>query len=173
MRTLNIGCGSDITGYTDYVDIAPINNHVIKCNISKDKLPYNTGTFDLVYCRNVIEVIDNPSNFFKEVYRVLKRGGKLELYVSNASGIDTLLGNNAGYKNNNMISYQLAYMIYTIPILQNWLMSNGFDATETKYITTKPTEKRLDLLFHYYLIKIAGILFNKFNSQIYAQGYKL
>ena len=38
------------------------------------KLPFKDGTFDYVICKHVLEHLDDPENFFKEISRVAKRG---------------------------------------------------------------------------------------------------
>lgn len=41
-----------------------------------DKLPFPDQSFDVVTCDNVLEHLDQPLTVFKEVFRVLKPGGK-------------------------------------------------------------------------------------------------
>ncbi len=43
---------------------------------SSDKLPYPDQSFDKVFCNMVIFFWDQPENHLKEIYRVLKPGGK-------------------------------------------------------------------------------------------------
>jgi len=90
-RFLEIGCGTgdflkafqglglDCSG----VDISDcsVNNlkefDVKKCDLEKDKLPYDDEVFDIVYSKSVIEHIMYSSNLMKEMIRVLKHGGKI------------------------------------------------------------------------------------------------
>ena len=39
-------------------------------------LPFEDGSFELIYMRNVIHYIDNPQKVFSEIYRCLKKGGQ-------------------------------------------------------------------------------------------------
>ena len=50
-------------------------------NFEKDKLPFPDDYFDLVFTKSVIEHIHNPSLFLKEMYRVLKPGGRIVVMV--------------------------------------------------------------------------------------------
>lgn len=43
---------------------------------SSDKIPFPDGSFDKVLCINVIYFWEKPSDHLKEIYRVLKPGGK-------------------------------------------------------------------------------------------------
>lgn len=46
-------------------------------DLSKDNLPFEDETFDFVFSKSVIEHIINPDHFIDEMYRVLKKGGKI------------------------------------------------------------------------------------------------
>lgn len=41
------------------------------------QIPYDSGTFDVVFSRYVLEHIDLPQKFLKELHRILKPGGQL------------------------------------------------------------------------------------------------
>lgn len=44
---------------------------------SSDKIPFADNSFDKVFCINVIYFWEQPADHLKEIYRVLKPGGKL------------------------------------------------------------------------------------------------
>lgn len=48
---------------------------VKKTDISKDKLPFEDNTFDIVYHKSLIEHLHSPINLMEETLRVLKPGG--------------------------------------------------------------------------------------------------
>lgn len=47
-----------------------------------DKLPFATGSFDWVFCTNVIDHTPDPDALVEEIYRVLKPHGKLYFEVN-------------------------------------------------------------------------------------------
>lgn len=48
-----------------------------KCDISKERLPFEDKSFDVVYHKSMIEHLYSPQNIMDETLRVLKDGGKL------------------------------------------------------------------------------------------------
>lgn len=50
-------------------------------NIEKEKLPYEDNFFDAIYTKSLLEHIGNNDLFFKECKRVLKKEGKLIIYI--------------------------------------------------------------------------------------------
>lgn len=50
---------------------------VRKCDLSKDPLPFEDESFDVIYHKSVIEHLYQPDHIMDETYRVLKKGGKL------------------------------------------------------------------------------------------------
>lgn len=46
-----------------------------KNDLSKEKLPYEDNSFDIIYSKSVIEHFYYPEKIFVEIYRVLKPGG--------------------------------------------------------------------------------------------------
>ena len=47
------------------------------CNLENELLPFKDGYFDIVFSKSVIEHFYYPEKIFKEVFRVLKPGGKV------------------------------------------------------------------------------------------------
>lgn len=87
-RLLELGCGrGDFTsafkraGLTcSGVDREPSNIpgvEVKKCDLSKDPLPFEDESFDVVYHKSVIEHLYQPDHIMDETRRILKKGGKL------------------------------------------------------------------------------------------------
>jgi len=60
-----IGCNEKITNYCDI-------------DIDKDTFPYTNEKFDFIYCRHVLEDIQNPDFALNEIIRVTKYGGYIE-----------------------------------------------------------------------------------------------
>lgn len=58
-----------------------------QCDISKERLPFNDGVFDVVYHKSLIEHLYDPNNLMSETCRVLKKGGKLIVLTPNWKSI--------------------------------------------------------------------------------------
>lgn len=74
-KILDIGPGRiPFKGSTHLIDINDwgIEYEVIKIDIDKDKIPFEDNFFDFVYCRHVLEDIQNPDFAYKEIVRVSK-----------------------------------------------------------------------------------------------------
>lgn len=65
------------------------NIHVV--NGSVEDIPFDSATFDVVYSCWVIEHLKKPDIFLDEVYRILKPGGLLILWVPNVKNISGFL----------------------------------------------------------------------------------
>jgi len=70
-----------------FLDIEPPGEDVKACGMwvvaDAERLPFRPEAFDRVYASHVIEHLGSPASFLGEVYRVLKRGGVLELWTPN------------------------------------------------------------------------------------------
>jgi len=62
--------GLDIRKETD-------NKKIRICDIENDKFPYKSNTFNYIFSKSLIEHIHRPDNCLKEMYRVLKPGGRI------------------------------------------------------------------------------------------------
>jgi len=95
-RILDVGCGHgefmksvfDKTPHTYGVD--PDRDALDKNTLIKNKvvgvveeLPFESGYFDIVVSEWVLEHLQNPDNAFREIYRVLKPGGKVVFLTPN------------------------------------------------------------------------------------------
>ncbi len=87
MRILDVGCrGKQLKRYLPNnvtytaVDIN-VYEDIIKVDLNKNKLPFKDGTFDYVFCLEVLEHINSPFNVLSELKRVSK--GNIIISVPN------------------------------------------------------------------------------------------
>lgn len=75
-------CGIDLT--REMVDRARNNlaesgmNNIEITHVSSEEIPYHDDTFDTVISNGVINLSPCKQELFKEIFRVLKNGGKLQ-----------------------------------------------------------------------------------------------
>lgn len=64
----------------------------LRCiNADLYKLPFPDDCFDVIFCRAVIEHLFDPWKFFRESYRVLKKGGYVIITTSNVAFVENRL----------------------------------------------------------------------------------
>lgn len=83
-KILDIGCGEDPYpeanyGIDKYVKNVDIDNFV-KADV-EEGIPFPDNFFDKIYCRNLLEHLHYPRDFFKEVHRILKPEGVFKVIV--------------------------------------------------------------------------------------------
>lgn len=71
--------GCDIDCYADIKNL----KEFCKIDVSFEKFPWNDNFFDAVSAWEVFEHLENPHNAIREIYRVLKPGGKLLISIPN------------------------------------------------------------------------------------------
>lgn len=77
---LVVGLDYDLPSLHQHATIA----HKIRGDITR--LPFVEGSFDLVTANMVVEHLDDPEAQFREVYRILKPGGRFIFHTPNAHG---------------------------------------------------------------------------------------
>lgn len=138
-KILDVGCGIgfisqlypnfDITG----VDIS---DEMLKRNPFKwqkarvEELPFPDNHFDYVVCRSLLHHLEEPSLGLKEMFRVLKPGGKWICWDPNYSFLINLF--REWFQNTNRFSH--LHKSFTVNELRNMLEETGFAVDEVKYI---------------------------------------
>lgn len=60
---------------TDFVD----SDKILDFTCSLDNIPKPAGTYDAIFCTEVLEHVENPQEVMDELHRVLRKSGKLYL----------------------------------------------------------------------------------------------
>lgn len=133
-RILNVGCGRDTYG-TDFVDIYPMREGVIQCDIEKG-FPFDDNTFDEVYSHCLYEHLKNPFCVLIEMKRVAKRGGTIRLITDNGSFWATALPNTAhtGAYESEEHPDDRHYCFFTKHHLVNHFQKAGLTVQEVKFV---------------------------------------
>ena len=82
-RVLNLGCGCSTYDAPNVVnlDMYPGEGVNVVHDLSKTPLPFKDNEFDFIIANHILEHIPNWWECFKELARVLKVGGELEVWV--------------------------------------------------------------------------------------------
>lgn len=79
--------GIDISDYALRKAAEHTKAKLAKCDISRESLPYREEFFDVVTCFDLVEHMEREDFYFKEINRVLKRGGTLFIITPNKEWI--------------------------------------------------------------------------------------
>ena len=81
MKKLNVGCGRDIKkGYIN-LDRLPIKGIDIVHDLNKYPWPFKNNTFNFIYCRHMLEHLEDAEKALKEMCRILKDKGRIEIII--------------------------------------------------------------------------------------------
>lgn len=80
---LNLGCGRSVYNSPNVVNLDCVAGEGINAvwDLSKTPLPIEDESFDFILANHVLEHIPNWFECFKELARILKPGGKLEVWI--------------------------------------------------------------------------------------------
>ena len=92
-KVLNLGCGKSAYPAKNVtnLDFLPGPGVEVVWDLSKTPLPFDTNEFDYIIANHVLEHVPNWWECFKEMARVLKVGGTIEVWVPPISS-DTSFG---------------------------------------------------------------------------------
>ena len=82
-RVLNIGCGRCVYRTSNVVntDLQKGDGVNIILDLSQPPFPFDTNEFDIILANHVLEHVPNWWECFKELGRILKQGGKMEVWI--------------------------------------------------------------------------------------------
>ena len=88
LRERGIHADSSACDYTDHL-MRLEGQHVDLVDLNADALPYADGTFDVITATEIIEHLENPRFFLREIARVLKPGGICVLSTPNVLNLNS------------------------------------------------------------------------------------
>lgn len=82
-KTLNLGCGTSVYNAPNVINLDAVSGDGVNVvhDLSNPKLPFDNETFDIIIANHVLEHIPNWWELFKDLARVLKTGGTLEMWI--------------------------------------------------------------------------------------------
>lgn len=90
LHNTNQGIKSFACDYTDSLFELP-NQKIDIVDLNKNRLPYQDAAFDVVTATEVIEHLENPREFLRDINRVLKPGGICVLSTPNILNLNSRL----------------------------------------------------------------------------------
>ncbi len=79
MKKLNLGCGYDIRPGWVNLDIAPLKGVDVVHDLARHPLPFRNEEFEYVLCSDILEHIFDYPSVLREIHRVLRPGGTVEI----------------------------------------------------------------------------------------------
>ena len=88
MKKLNLGCGDKIFPKSegwDNLDFRPLKGVDIVCDLNNQEIPVPGNYYDYVFANDILEhfPLDYTDTLMKKIWRVIKKGGRLEAQVPN------------------------------------------------------------------------------------------
>lgn len=81
LKVLNFGCGRTTYKSPNVVNLDVIADEGVNVVCATNQLPFEDDTFDLIIANHAIEHVPNWFESFKEMARVVKPGGKIEIWI--------------------------------------------------------------------------------------------
>jgi SAM-dependent methyltransferase len=100
---LNIGCGTNTFPAHNVVntDLYNVPGVDLPLDLSKPPFPFNDNSFDLIIANHILEHVPNWWECFKDLARIVKVGGTIEVWLPGDGGSSQL-----GYRDHiNMINH--------------------------------------------------------------------
>jgi ubiquinone/menaquinone biosynthesis C-methylase UbiE len=153
---LNLGCGKDIKKDYINVDIHKLKG-VDKIVDLNQKLPFKDNFFDEVFCSHVLEHSKDLNFTLKEIYRILKKDGKLIAIVPHFT--------NSGFFSDPTHKYFFTFETFYYFVKYsyfNYYYDFGFKKINQKIIFGKKYA-----LWNYLLEPMANIFPNVYENSIF------
>ena len=78
-KRLNLGCGKDIRNGWVNLDFIKNDGVDVIHNLNEYPYPFENNTFDEIIAINLMEHLDRPSDFIREIWRISKPNAKIEI----------------------------------------------------------------------------------------------
>lgn len=141
-----------------------------KLDLDHDRLPYDDGSVDFVYCRHTLEDLANPGHLLAEIQRVAKAGW-LETPSPQAEltrGVDAS-GDHVGYAHHRWVCYvqdgvftalPKYPVVERMPLVDSWHALIGGEGWNTRHLFEAPLRFKVlrnEIDFNLSLIDARGV----------------
>lgn len=144
--------------------------------MNNNEIPYDSGVFDAVISNNVIEHVEKPAVLFREVSRVLKKGGVFMSKTPNKYHYVPLIARATPHKfheyinnlrgRNEIDTFPTLYRCNTKAKVERIVSGAGMELKNVKFVEGRPEYLRVNMVL--YLI---GLIYERIvnSSDILAQ----
>lgn len=150
---------------------------------SVENIDIANDTVDIVISRAVLEHIEYPEKVFREISRVLRKGGSLILLLPNywdyASIISRIIPNNLHAKIVSIVegrdmndTFPAYYRVNTYPALYKLCNHTGFDIIDLSWISQNPNYFQFNSILYLYAVCYERII-NRYNAFKSLRGWML
>ena len=144
LNVLDVGCGSginskyisdlghDVTGVDiSYQAITKYRKRGFKGEVAdiESGLDFEDNSFDMAFCSEVMEHLINPEYLTQELFRVIRKGGKLVISVPNSAFWIYRIGAMFGYTVTEL-QHKMHLRFFTIRSMVKILRNTGFVISE-------------------------------------------
>lgn len=84
-RLLDVGCGRAKYPGAIGLDINPRTDADVIADLNRPPWPFARDTFDRIFCRHIIEHVQDPIAFMEEVHRIARPGAQVEIVTPHFS----------------------------------------------------------------------------------------
>jgi ubiquinone/menaquinone biosynthesis C-methylase UbiE len=163
MRILHAGCGWDKKDVSrPYIDTCKVVGVDLDPRVasmfhsefhlgSLTSMPFESSSFDLIFCEYVVEHLEDPEGAFREMRRVLKPGGRILLLTPNLYSYKTLaaaltphqfhilMGQLRYGRGQEADMYPTLYRCNTAAAFRRLARDTGLELVEVELVTNGPT----------------------------------
>jgi SAM-dependent methyltransferase len=130
---------------------------------SAESIPYPDGSFDVVFCNNVLEHLPDPGRAFAEVARVLRPGGVFFAKTPNRRHYVALISHLTPHRFHQLVNewrgrdredtFPTLYRANTARALRRWAATAGLTVERVRHVEGRP--EYLRMLAPTYLLGLA------------------
>jgi SAM-dependent methyltransferase len=137
---LNLGCGKDIKkGYlnVDFEDFEKFEGVDKVYDLNKLPYPFKDNQFEVILMHNILEHLDDSYKVMKEIFRILKPGGIVHLYVPHFSS-DCAWGDLQHKKGYSIGAFTAPDVTWMFKVIKNKICFNRFRLITPLYANIFP-----------------------------------
>ena len=132
---INFGCGKEkLKGYVNVDNDKGCNPDVLY-DLNKFPYPFKTNSIEEIYSKFVVEHLENPQQFLRECYRILKPHKKITIVTDNMIGLHYILNK---YKENGFDWFNEHICAFNRKMLERLFFNADFCLVKVDFVNDYP-----------------------------------